>query len=70
MGETRLEVDAALNELPPATYPLIREFASFYLDWPAHPTADDFWLPSSPQSGSGQVGVPALNISGRYDIFL
>ena len=34
-----LDVDGALAEIPLATHPLIREYASFYLDWLAHPTA-------------------------------
>jgi hypothetical protein len=65
-----LDVDGALTELPLATHPLIREYAAFYLDWLAHTTADDYWLASSPQAGYEQIGVPALNISGWYDIFL
>jgi putative CocE/NonD family hydrolase len=69
-SETPLEVDGALTELPLATHPLIREYAAFYLDWLAHSKADDYWLPSSPQAGYEQIGVPALNISGWYDIFL
>jgi putative CocE/NonD family hydrolase len=69
-SETPLNVDGALTELPLATHPLIREYAAFYLDWLAHPTADDYWLPSSPQAGYEQIGVPALNVSGWYDIFL
>ena len=60
----------ALTELPLATHPLIRKYAAFYLDWLAHPTADDFWLASSPKVGYEQISVPALNISGWYDIFL
>jgi predicted acyl esterase len=65
-----LDVDGALTELPLATHPLIREYAAFYLDWLAHPTADDYWLPSAPRAGYEQISVPALNISGWYDIFL
>jgi putative CocE/NonD family hydrolase len=65
-----LDVDRALTELPLATHSLIQEYASFYLDWLAHPTADDCWLPSSPRAGYEQISVPALNISGWYDIFL
>ena len=45
---TPLDVDMALTELPLATHPLIQEYAAFYLDWLAHPTADDYWLPSAP----------------------
>jgi putative CocE/NonD family hydrolase len=65
-----LDVDGTLSEIPLATHPLIREYAAFYLDWLAHPTADDYWLPSSPRAGYDQIGVPALNVSGWYDIFL
>jgi uncharacterized protein len=46
--ETSLDLGAALTELPLTTHPLIREYAAFYLNWLAHPTSDDFWLPSSP----------------------
>lgn len=75
-GETPLErdiplnVDGALRELPLATHPLIREYAAFYREWLTHRIADDFWLPSSPHAGYEQISVPALNISGWYDIFL
>jgi hypothetical protein len=65
-----LDVNRALTELPLATHPLIREYASFYLDWLAHPSADDYWLPAAPCVGYEQISVPALNISGWYDIFL
>ncbi len=68
--KTLLDVDGALAELPLATHPFVREYASFYLDWLAHPTADDYWLPASPRTGYEQIRVPALNISGWYDIFL
>jgi putative CocE/NonD family hydrolase len=68
--KTPLDVDGALTELPLATHPFIHEYAAFYLNWLAHPTADDYWLPSSPQAGYEHINVPALNISGWYDIFL
>jgi hypothetical protein len=51
-GEEPLEseipsnVEAVLSEIPLASHPLIREYAAFYLDWLAHPAADDYWLPS------------------------
>ncbi len=68
--EIPLDANMALNELPLASHPLIREYAAFYLDWLAHPTAGDYWLPASPRAGYDQIRVPALNISGWYDIFL
>jgi putative CocE/NonD family hydrolase len=67
--DTPLDVDGALAELPLATHPLIQEYASFYIDWLTHCTADDYWLPAAPSAGYEQINVPALNISGWYDIF-
>jgi putative CocE/NonD family hydrolase len=65
-----LDVDGALTELPLATHPFIREYAAFYLEWLAHCTPEDYWLPSAPNAGYEQITTPALNISGWYDIFL
>jgi putative CocE/NonD family hydrolase len=65
-----LDAEGALTEIPLAKHPLIKKYASFYLDWLSHPMAGDFWLPSSPSAGYDQIRVPALNISGWYDIFL
>ncbi len=69
-SDTPLDVDGALTELPLATHPFIREYAAFYLEWLAHRTPDDYWLPSAPNAGYEQIIAPALNISGWYDIFL
>jgi putative CocE/NonD family hydrolase len=69
-SEYPLDVTTALTELPLASHPFIREFAAFYREWLAHPTADDYWVPAAPKSGYDQITVPALNISGWYDIFL
>ncbi|MDY7100673.1 MAG: CocE/NonD family hydrolase [Actinomycetota bacterium] len=64
------DVDEALGELPLASHPAIGEYAGFYRDWLAHPTADDHWRRSAPCAGYDRILVPALNISGWYDIFL
>jgi len=69
-SDTPLDVDGALTELPLATHPFIREYAGFYPDWLAHRIADNYWLPSAPSAGYEKINVPALNISGWYDIFL
>ena len=64
------DVDTALTELPLGNHPLIKKYAAFYLDWLHHSTADDYWLQSSPKAVYDRIKVPALNISGWYDIFL
>ncbi|HET7080100.1 MAG TPA: CocE/NonD family hydrolase [Chloroflexia bacterium] len=66
----QLDVDAVLNYLPLGDDPLIRDAAPFYQDWLAHATADEYWRPLSPNAGYDKITVPALNISGWYDIFL
>ena len=69
-GGARLDTSAVLNHLPLADFRLVREASPFYLDWLAHPTADAYWQSISPCSGYERITVPALNISGWYDIFL
>ncbi len=69
-GNTRLAYNEVLAQPPYGSYPLIREAAPFYLDWLAQATPDDYWSSRSPCSGYEHIQVPALNISGWYDIFL
>jgi uncharacterized protein len=42
----------------------------FYRDWAKHATRDAYWDENSFEQSQDQVGVPALSISGWYDIFL
>ena len=67
--ETPLEVDAALNELPLGSHPLIREAAPFYRRWLTSPATDPLWAEGSPSAGYDRITAPALNIGGWYDIF-
>jgi len=69
-GGVHLDVNAVLAALPLADHPLIRDAAAFYHDRLAHPTADLYWHPMSPCAGYEQITVPALGMSGWYDIFL
>ena len=69
-SETPLNVDGALSEIPLATHSFIQEYAGFYRDWITHRTPGEYWFPSSPNTGYDRITVPALNISGWYDIFL
>jgi putative CocE/NonD family hydrolase len=69
-GAADLDADVAVAHLPLNDHPLFRDLAPFYLEWLAHPTADAYWSSMSPYAGYEQIHVPALNISGWYDIFL
>ncbi|MBI1278220.1 MAG: CocE/NonD family hydrolase [Anaerolineaceae bacterium] len=66
----QLDVLNVLNHLPLADDPLIQKFAPFYKEWLGHPTSDAYWAAISPKKHYKQVNVPALHISGWYDIFL
>jgi putative CocE/NonD family hydrolase len=68
--DTRLDYNEVVANPPYGGYPLIRAFAPFYLEWLAHTTPGDYWAQRSPWSGYERIQVPALNISGWYDIFL
>ncbi len=68
-SDTPLDVDGAFSELPLATHPFIREYASFYREWVTHRTFDAYWRQTSITADYEQIIVPALNISGWYDIF-
>lgn len=58
------------KHLPLTDQPWLREFAPFYLEWLAHPTYDDYWREIAHNEFYEQMTVPALNISGWYDLFL
>lgn len=64
------DVNDALSALPIADHPLIRRYGAFYHDWLEHDTPSDFWRQTAPNAGYTGVTVPALNISGWYDIFV
>lgn len=64
------DVDTALCEIPLATHPSIKRLAGYYLEWMKHSTQDAYWKAMSPSAGYGGITVPALNISGWYDIFV
>lgn len=63
------DVNKVLNGLPLADHPMIKKYAPFYGQWLSHPTAGPYWENASPKKRFEGVNVPALNISGWYDIF-
>jgi len=61
--------------LPLADYPLRRmpdakSLATYYADWLAHPSYDDYWKALSIEEHYSQIQVPVFNIAAWYDIFL
>lgn len=69
-GAADLDVERTLAHLPLDDHPPLRDLAPFWGEWLAHPTADAYWRPISPDAGYERIGAPALHISGWYDIFL
>ena len=56
----------------PLTEPpgLTESLAPFFHDWLDHPTYDEYWKPWSIDEDYSRINVPALHITGWYDIFL
>ena len=55
-----------LTEFPPLT----GKYGSYFFDWLAHPTYDDYWRRWSIDEDYSRLTIPALHIAGWYDIFL
>jgi putative CocE/NonD family hydrolase len=68
----RGSIEEQYRHLPLGTAPLVEQSPGgrFYRDWLEHPALDDYWRALSIDTGYGEVGVPAFNIGGWYDIFL
>lgn len=43
---------------------------SYFGDWLAHPTYDDYWKQWSIDEDYSRIDVPALHVAGWYDVFL
>jgi putative CocE/NonD family hydrolase len=55
-----------LAEFPPLT----GKYGSYFFDWLAHPTYDDYWRRWSIDEDYSRLTIPALHIAGWYDVFL
>lgn len=64
------DVNTVLTDLPLAGHPMIKKYGSFYDEWMNHPTQSAYWDSISPSAGYSNITVPAMNISGWYDIFI
>ncbi len=57
--------------LPMKDMPQLKgELAPYYYDWMAHPEYDDYWKQISIEESHQDIGIPAFNFGGWYDIFL
>ncbi|MBR3364190.1 MAG: CocE/NonD family hydrolase [Solobacterium sp.] len=64
------EVYNCLDKIPLASDVAIKKYGQYYLTWMKHSTYDDYWKQFSPKEHYGDITVPALNVSGWYDIFV
>lgn len=64
------EVYKCLDKIPLASDEAIKKYGSYYLNWMKHSTYDDYWKQFSPKEHYQDTTVPALNVSGWYDIFV
>ena len=57
--------------LPMSEMPHLQDgLAPYYYDWLAHPEYDDYWRQVSIEESHGDIGIPAFNFGGWYDIFM
>lgn len=50
--------------------PLLKQLAPWFYDWIDHPEADPYWQSINFAAQYDKVNVPALHITGWYDVFL
>jgi uncharacterized protein len=62
--------EEAFEFLPVKDIPYFRGNAEFFYDWVAHPEQDVYWDKVNLENFHQEIGVPAFNIGGWYDIFL
>ena len=61
-----LDWSLPLDDIPALNNP----DTSFFNDWIAHPTYDDYWKQWSIDEDYSRIQVPAQHVAGWYDIFL
>ena len=65
------DLTAGYEHLPMRDLPDLQgDLAPYYYDWLAHPEYDDYWKRVCIEESHSQIGVPAFNFGGWYDIFL
>ena len=64
-------MEDSFRSLPTKDFPHLQGgLASYFYDWLAHPSADDYWKPWRIEDYHSQIAVPAFNSGGWHDIFL
>jgi putative CocE/NonD family hydrolase len=66
------EMERLYRHLPLNTVPILKDVptAKFYFDWITHSRYDDYWKRTALEREYGSMDVPALHISGWYDVCL
>jgi len=74
LAEARNVITKSYSHLPIKTYPWLMpdrpEVAGFFFDWVKHSDRDEYWRQWSIRERWADVKIPALNLSGWYDVFL
>jgi len=80
-AQTRNNAFPHVMKLPLTVFPLLdvgngepidtpRALASYFFDWLAHPSYDDYWKQVSIEENFSKITVPSLHVGAWYDIFL
>ena len=65
------DLNRLYQHLPMSDLPDLQNgIAPYYYDWLAHPEYDDYWKQVSIEESHADIGIPAFNFGGWYDIFL
>jgi putative CocE/NonD family hydrolase len=64
-----------VNMLPLGDYPILKAadtktVATYFQDWLAHPTYDEYWKQWSIEADYSRIQVPAFHVGAWYDLFL
>jgi len=82
LAQTRTNALHRVLKLPLASYPLFdsdvdgnstespQGLASYFVDWLAHPSYDDYWKQVCIEDHFSQITVPIFHVGAWYDIFL
>lgn len=65
------DLDQWFRYMPMKDMPRLKDgLARYYYDWLDHPEYDDYWRRVSIEESHADIGIPAFNFGGWYDIFL
>ncbi|MFF8827883.1 CocE/NonD family hydrolase [Streptomyces sp. NPDC015131] len=75
-GPDRAEVARAVDRIdalyadPDTAAKLLDRLAPYYREWREHPSGHSYWKRAAPRESASSAGIPVLQLTGWYDLFL